>query len=58
MYYYEPIYHKTMSMTNKNNLYLTQTSDNRKKKKRKGNKHLKCKLEANDGEILLETFNI
>lgn len=29
-----------------------------KKKKRKGNKHIKCKLEANDGEIILETFNI
>lgn len=34
MFYYEPIYHKTMSMTNKNNLYLIQTSDNRKKKKK------------------------
>ena len=36
-----------MSMTNKNNLYPIQTSD-RKKKRIKGNKHIKCKLEAND----------
>ena len=45
-------------MTNKNNLYPIQTSNDRKKKRIKGNKHIKCKLEANDWEKILDTFNI